>query len=194
MRGKKLCRTVLSHWVLPGDGPNQTNSPLQPPSASVVAIPRSQLRFGLVVCGRATRRDGDRHARFGEGPFGACLGRDYGTWFGWLTASFCSAQPQVATSWAGSSDRWGRKRAIILSIACYSFFQDSPTSFNLPTRCVDAFFSRPWRWRYVAQRHLAGDRGVAFGIATDGCGDHRNISQHRYHALCFAGLLVSHYT
>lgn len=47
---------------------------------------------------------------------------DYGRWFGWLTASFMfgAAAGGYVLGWAG--DRWGRKQAIVWSIAIYSIF------------------------------------------------------------------------
>jgi MFS family permease len=47
---------------------------------------------------------------------------DIGRWFGWLTAGFMfgAAAGGYLLGWAG--DRWGRKTAIIMSIACYSIF------------------------------------------------------------------------
>ncbi len=47
---------------------------------------------------------------------------DYGRWFGWLTAAFMfgAAFGGYGLGWAG--DRFGRKYAIVWSIACYSLF------------------------------------------------------------------------
>ena len=53
---------------------------------------------------------------------GAADESDYGRWFGWLTAAFMfgAAAGGYVLGWAG--DRFGRKHAIVCSIACYSLF------------------------------------------------------------------------